>query len=152
MFASVSSGPFHRGMASFSERKICALSLLRLLLSLWHPASECAQRTMLLLTTPAAAELSIWRGDFICGHFISCNVCLIATISCAVMNIATNYASEVEDMTNLMIFESVSRGPFHWGMASFSERKIWAPALLRPLLSLWNPASECAQRTMSLEL
>ena len=75
-------------------------------------------------------------GDFACGHFISCKVCLIATISCAVINIATNSASEAEDMTNLIIFESVSTGPFHRGMASFSENKLCAPDLLSPLLSL----------------
>ena len=64
------------------------------------------------------------EGGFVCGHFISCKVFLIATISCAVMNIAPNSASEAEDMTNLMIFASVSTGPFHRGMSSFSERKI----------------------------
>ena len=60
--------------------------------------------TMVLFATPAAAELSFWRGYFGCGHFISCKVCLIATISCAVMNIAPNFASESEDITNLMVF------------------------------------------------
>ena len=52
------------------------------------------------------------------------------------MNIALSSASEAEDMTNLMILESVSTDPFHRGMASFSERKIRAPDLLRPLISL----------------
>ena len=66
-------------------------------------------------------------GDFGCGHFISCYVCLIATISCDVMNIAPNSASEAEDMKNLMIFASVSTVPFQRGIASFSERKICAP-------------------------
>ena len=107
--------------------------------------------TIVLLTTPAAAELSIWRGDFGCGHFISCNVLLIVTIYYAVMNIATNFASEAEDMKNLTILASVSTVPFHWGMVSFSEMKICAPDLLRPLLSLWNPASEFAHRSMLLE-
>ena len=107
--------------------------------------------TMVLFTTPAAAELSIWRGDFGCGHFISCNVCRIATISCAMMNIAPSSDSEAEDMTNLINFANVSTGPFHRGIASFPERKICAPALLRPLLSLWNPTFECAQRTILLE-
>ena len=97
--------------------------------------------TMVLFTTPAVAELSVWRGDFGCGHFISCNVCCIATISCAVMNIAPSSASEAEEMTNLIIFASVSTGPFHRGIVSFSERKMCAPALLRSLLLLWNPAS-----------
>ena len=60
----------------------------------------------------------------------------IATISCAVMNIAPSSASEAEDMTNLIIFASVSTGTFQRGMASFSERKICAPALLRTFLSL----------------
>ena len=106
---------------------------------------------MVLFTTPAAAELSVWRGYFGCGHFISSKVCLIATIFCAVMNIAPNSALEAEDMINLMMFASVSTGMFHQGMASFSERKICVPDLMSPLLSLWDPASECAQRTMSLE-
>ena len=79
---------------------------------------------IVLFTTPAAAELSVWRGDFGCGHFISCNVCRIATISCAVMNITPSLASEAEGMTNLIIFASVSTGPFQRGMASFSESKI----------------------------
>ena len=60
-------------------------------------------------------------------------------------------AREAEDMKNLMVFASVRSGPFHRGMASFSERKVCSLDLLRPLLSLWNPVSECAQRTMSLE-
>ena len=107
--------------------------------------------TIVLFTTPTAAELSVWRGDFSCGHFNSCKVFLIATISCDVMNIAPNSGSEAEEMTYLMIFKSVSTGPFHRVVSLFSERKICAPALLRPLLSLWNPASEYAQRTMSLE-
>ena len=79
---------------------------------------------MILFSTLAAAELSVWRGGFGCDHFISCEVCLIATISCVVTSIAPNSASESEDMTNLMIFEIVSKGPFHQGMALFSERKI----------------------------
>ena len=53
--------------------------------------------------------LSVWVGDFGCGHFISCNVCLIATISWAVMNIAPNSASEAEDMIKLMIFQVLAR-------------------------------------------
>ena len=87
-----------------------------------------------LFTTPVAADLSVRRGDFGCGHLISCKVCLVATISCNVMNIAPNSAYEAEDMTNLMVFASVSTGPFHRGMVSFSERKTCAPALLCPLL------------------
>ena len=83
----------------------------------------------MLFTTPAASELSVCRGDFGCGHLISCKVCLVATISSDVMNIAPNSAYEAEDMTNLMIFASVSTGPFHQGMALFSERKICAPVL-----------------------
>ena len=91
---------------------------------------------MALFTTPAAAELSIRRGDFGYGHFISCKVFLIATISCAVMNIEPNSASEAEDMTYLMIFASITTGLFHPGMSFFSESKICAPDILRPLLSL----------------
>ena len=50
-------------------------------------------------------------GNFGCG--------LIATIYCVVMNIVPNSASEAEDMTNLIIFASVSTVPFHRGMESF---------------------------------
>ena len=60
---------------------------------------------MVLFTTPAAAELSVWRSYFGCGHFISFNVCLVATISCAVMNIAPSLASEAEEMTNLIFLQ-----------------------------------------------
>ena len=67
------------------------------------------------------------------------------------MNITPNSALEAEDMTNLMIFANVSTDPFYRVMASFSERKICTPDLLLPLLSLWNPELECAQRTMSLD-
>ena len=55
------------------------------------------------------------EGGFGCGHFISYKVCSIATISCAVINIAPNSTSEAEDM-----IASVSTGPFHQGIASFS--------------------------------
>ena len=41
---------------------------------------------IVLLTTHAAAELSVWIGDFVWGHLISSSVFLIATIYWNVMN------------------------------------------------------------------
>ena len=51
-------------------------------------------------------------------------------------------ASAADDITNLMIFATVRTGPFHFGSGSFSDKKMWAPARLRPFDSLLNPASE----------
>ena len=69
----------------------------------------------------------------------------------AVINRAPSSASEAEVMTNLMIWAIARTAPFHFGIGASSERKIWAPSRLRPLLSLWKPASECAATNMSLE-
>ena len=79
---------------------------------------------MVLLTTPAAAELSVWMGDFGWAHFISSCMFLISTISLAVMKSAPSFALEAEDMTNLMICSSVRTKPFHQGMALFLEQKM----------------------------
>ena len=67
---------------------------------------------MVLLTTHAAAELSIWMGDFVWGHLISSIVFLIATISWNVMKIAPSSESEAEDMNFFIIWESVRTGLF----------------------------------------
>ena len=72
--------------------------------------------TIVLLTTPAADEFSVCMGDFGWGHHISSSVFLVATISLAVIKIAPSSASEVEDMKNVILWERVRTGPFHWGM------------------------------------
>ena len=67
---------------------------------------------MVLLTTHAAAELSIWMGDFVWGHLISSSMFLIATVYWTVMKIAPSSDSEAEDMEFIIIRESVRTGPF----------------------------------------
>ena len=97
---------------------------------------------MVLLTTPAAVVLSVWMGVIGCFHPISSNVRRIGTSSFAVTNRAPISASAADDITNLMIFATVRTGLFHFGSGSFSYKKMWSPARLRPLDSLLNPASE----------
>ena len=60
----------------------------------------------------------------------------MGTISLDVIKSAPSLASEYEDMTNLIIETRVRTGPFHLGIAFPSNRKICAPARLRPLISL----------------
>ena len=67
------------------------------------------------------------------------------------MKSAPNSASSDEVMINLIICAIVSTDPFHLGSGSLSDQKIWAPARLRPLDSLWKPASAWAASTMLLE-
>ena len=105
---------------------------------------------MVLLTTPAAVELLVWIGDG--GFFqpVSINVWRMGTISLAIIYSAPSSASAAEDITNLMIWEIVRIAPFDLGVGSFSDKNMWAPAKLRALDSLLNPASEWADRIMSL--
>ena len=105
---------------------------------------------MVLLTTPAAVEFSVWTGDGGCFQTIYINFWLMGTISLAIMYSAPSSASAAEDMTNLMIWETVRIGLFHSGVGSFSDKNIWAPVRLHALDSLFNPASEWAFRIMSL--
>ena len=53
---------------------------------------------MVLLTTPTAAELSVWIGDRVCFQPISINVWRVGTISLAVMYSAPSSASAAEDI------------------------------------------------------
>ncbi len=50
-------------------------------------------------------------------------------------------------ITNLMIWAMERIAPLNGGNSSFSERKMCAPAQLRELVLLRNPASEWAQST-----
>ena len=58
---------------------------------------------MVLLTTPAAAELSVWMGYFGWVHLISSSVFLIATIYWAEIKSTPSYDSEAEDTKNFII-------------------------------------------------
>ena len=90
--------------------------------------------TIVLLNTPAAAELSVCMGDFGWGHLIYLNVFLVNTISWYLMKSAPSSALEAEDMKNVIIWAIVKTGLFHFEMGSFSDKKMWAPYLMRILL------------------
>ena len=100
---------------------------------------------------PTAVELSAWMGDGGCFHPILVRVFLRGTISFAVINKAVISASAADDTTYFIICARVSRGPFQRGMSTSSDKNMWAPALLRALVSLLKPASECPASIISLE-
>ena len=104
----------------------------------------------MLLVTPAAVELSVWIGDLGWGHPMLMRVWQWGIISRAVMKRAASSDSAAEAMTNFMIWAIKRTAPLNLGKGTFSERKMCAPALLRELVSLRNPASECAHRIISL--
>ena len=68
----------------------------------------------------------------------------------AVMKRAPNSASDAEVRTYLMVWAIVRTAPFHFGVGSSSERKMWDPARLCPFDSLLKPTSEWADKIMSL--
>ena len=68
----------------------------------------------------------------------------------AVIYIAAISDSAADAITYLMICEIFNTGLLSFCFRSFSERKIWAPDLLRALYSLINPVSTCAANIMSL--
>ena len=80
--------------------------------------------------------LYVWIGVGGCGHPISIKVCVMGTSFLEVIYKAANSASAAEVMTNLITWEMDRIGPFHRWIGSSSDRKIWAPAQLRPLDSL----------------
>ena len=60
----------------------------------------------------------------------------MGTIYLSVIKRAPNSDYAAEFMTNLIFFAMVSTGPFHLGSSSFSDKNMWAPARLWPLVSL----------------
>jgi hypothetical protein len=77
-------------------------------------------------------------------------VCLWGIISCAITTRAANSDLVADTIPNLMIWAIKRTAPLNRLKGSFSERKMCAPAQLWELDSLRNPASEWAQRIMSL--
>ena len=73
---------------------------------------------------------------------------LSGIIFLAVMYNVAISASAAEAITDLMICAIVNTGPLRFGFGSFSDRKIWAPALLWDFDWLINPASACASNIM----
>ncbi len=60
------------------------------------------------------------------------------------------FDSAADAITNLMIWVIERPAPLNRRNGSFSERKMCALVQLQGLVSLRNPASEWAQRSMSL--
>ncbi len=77
-------------------------------------------------------------------------VCLWGIISLAVTKRAASSDLAADAITNLMIWVIERIAPLNHGNSSFFERKICALAQLWELVLLRSPASEWAQRTMSL--
>jgi hypothetical protein len=104
----------------------------------------------MLLVTSAVVDLSVWIGLFGQGHPIEMRVCLWGIISLAITKRAASLVLAADAITNLMFWAIGRTAPLKRGNGLFLERKMCAPAQLRELVSLINPASEWAQRTMSL--
>ena len=82
------------------------------------------------LGIPTAVELLDCSGEGGCFHPISCRVFLSGTISFAVKNSAIISGSVADNITYFVICVMISSGTFHLGTASFSDRNMFAPALL----------------------
>ncbi len=98
--------------------------------------------TIVLLVTPAAIELSVWIRLFGWGQLMEMRVCLWGIISLAVMKRAAHSDSAANATTNLRIWAIERIAPLNHKNHLFSERKMCAPAQLRELVLLRNPASK----------
>ena len=90
----------------------------------------------MLLTYPAAVELSTQIGNVGCSQLISSRVLRSGTISWAVVNSATNSASAADAITVLITCTIDNTGPLVLGLGSFSETKMCNPTQLLDLDSL----------------
>ena len=104
------------------------------------------------LVIPTVVELADCSGGLGCFHPISCRVFLSGNISFAIKNSTVISTSAADNTTYFIIYTKVSSGPAHLGMGLFSDKNIWAPAMLLYLDSLLKPASEWAASTMILAL
>ena len=91
---------------------------------------------IVLLVTPTAVELSHCMGVLGCGHPILIRACRSGTISLAMLKRPDSSASEIDDMTLLMICVMVRIGTLWMGIGTSSESMMWAPARLMILLTL----------------
>ena len=82
---------------------------------------------MVLLVTPTAVELSHWMGVLGCGHPILMSAWRSGTISLAMVKRPASSASEVDDMTFLIICTIVRTGPLWRGIGTSSKIMMWAP-------------------------
>ena len=86
---------------------------------------------MVLLVNHTAVELYVWIGDLGCGQLISMSVLRSVIIFLYVTYRAAISYLAAEAITALTIYEIVNTRPLSFGLGSFSEIYIWAPALLR---------------------
>ncbi len=77
-------------------------------------------------------------------------VCLWGIISLTITKRAASSDLAADAIMNLMVWAMERIAPLNHLNGLFSERKMCAPAQLRELVLLRNPASKWAQRTMSL--
>ena len=103
-----------------------------------------ALRTMMLVVTPIAVELLVWKVSFGCGHPILMGDWQIKTMTLAVTKSAASSDFAVEVMTNLMIRVRVKIAWISCRSGSSSLRKMCEPTWLQALLSLRYEVSECA--------
>ena len=85
---------------------------------------------MFLLTTPRAVVLSVCTGVGGCLCPIILSACRAGFAFLQLMKRATNLASAAEDITALMIWETVRTAPLFDWMASSLDMKKCPPALL----------------------
>ena len=78
---------------------------------------------IVLFTTPHAVELSTWIGVGGCLCPNSSSRCRIGTASRALMYSAPSSASAADDMTALMIWETVNTAPLFGGSSLSSKQK-----------------------------
>ena len=86
---------------------------------------------MVSLVTPSDVELLHWMGVLCCGHPISMSACRSGTISLVMVERTSSSASEVDDMTFLIICAIVRTGTLWRGIRTSSERMMWTPARQR---------------------
>ena len=83
-----------------------------------------------LLTTPKAVLLSVCIGVGGCLCPMISSACRAGIASLQFMKRAPSSASAAEDITTLMIWETVRMAPLFAGMASSLDMKKFTPALL----------------------
>ena len=76
---------------------------------------------MIALDNPTAVDLSHWMVDLGCGHPISVRDWRSGTMALAQTKRPASSASAAEDMTFLMIYETMRTGPLYVGAGTFSE-------------------------------
>ena len=78
------------------------------------------------------------------------SVLRIGIVFLAGMYSAAISASAADAISFLMVCSIVNTGPLSFGLGSFSERNICAPAWIQAFYFLINPASACAANIISL--